>query len=289
MSENSKESAQLAEIEKQHMLQPFTHGRPWDKSQNIREIQQWNVMDEHCIFQLGCRLIEAKNNIESGQWLAHLKEGGIDRRKAARYIRVAMRLGDKPRLRQLKAGIAKLDIFAAADEEDLEDFERSGTFLGKDRDELDAMSREELKNLVRKNERRIEQAKEQLSDRQAEVERLERSKGVKDQFFEKLTALRRTLYLDIGEFKRAVMGDTQKEIALYNVLQMIQRICAHEMLIMENESNIDTRLCGTIRGWDPLALELINLMEYSKEQAEDVEAIKQGHPVPLRHDPEEKD
>jgi len=151
------------------------------------------------------------------------------------------------------------------------------------------MSREELKNLVRKNERRIEQAKEQLSDRQAEVERLERSKGVKDQFFEKLTALRRTLYLDIGEFKRAVMGDTQKEIALYNVLQMIQRICAHEMLIMENESNIDTRLCGTIRGWDPLALELIDLMEYSKEQAEDVEAIKQGHPVPLRHDPEEKD
>jgi len=287
MNKNSKESAQLAEVEKYELLKPFTHGRSWDEAQNKLEIQMWNAADERCTFELGCRLIEARNNVESGQWLAHLKECGISKQKAALYIRVAKRLGDSPRLKSLKAGVSKIDVILQADKEDLEDFERFGILLGKGEDELAGMSRDELKDLVRKKERRLEQSKEQLGDLQEKIERLEGPKGSKDQIFEDLTKLRRILFLDIGEFKRAVAGNNAHEIALYNVLHMIQIICAQEMLVLEDESSVSKIILrGSVRGYDPVALELIDLMELSKEEAR---KIAEAKPIELVDDPEEAD
>jgi len=286
MSENSKESAQLAEVEKQISLKPYTHGRLWNEAQNKLEIQMWNAADERCTFELGCRLIEARNNVEPGQWLAYLKECNIDRYKAALYIRVAKRLGDSPRLKSLKAGVSKVSVILQADEEDLEDFERSGILLGKDEDELASMSRQELKDLVRKKDRRLEQSKEQLGELQADNERLQDQGRSKDRFYDDLTDLRRTLFGNLDQFKQTAMGDIQREIAFYTVTNMISIHCAQMLRTLCEESKIENLLQGTAASYDPVHFEMINLEELAQKESDRFSSLDKAHPVELRNDKE---
>jgi len=293
-TEIAKIDMQHAEIEKYELLQPYVHGRPWNDAQNIYSTKMLFGIIGHCSFELGCLLIEAKMNVPHGQWLPRLKECGIDRRTAAFYIHVANRLIDMPRLKSLKIGVSKLNEILKANDEDLDDFERGGDLLGKDEDELAAMSREEIKDLVRKKDRRLEQAKEQLGELQAEIEHLQKpiSKET-DQFFDELNEMRHVLFHNLERFKKAAMGNMQHEIGVYTVFNIILFHCTYGIRALEDESDFGRFFPGTVPGYDPLALELLNLQELSDEEARKITQFKNAKAEDIkivgpRHDPEEK-
>jgi len=275
-TDGEKYDLQRAEIEKKEFLKPYTHGRPWDKAQCSLEIDRLYVVVKHDIFELGCRLIEAKANIPHGQWLPYLKERKIDRYTAAHIMRVTVRLADKPRLRaELKGGIDKFKIYTNADDSDLEAYELSGTLLGKDKDALNAMSRDEVRDLVLKKDRRLEQAKEQLAELQTQVERLQNPDCPEEQIYEDLQNLRQHLFNTLEQYKNAakIGFNNKRSIALYTIYNMISLQAISEMQDLEENSNLGKLLQGTVKGYDPTIFDQVNLQEHSNEQTQELSLV----------------
>jgi hypothetical protein len=260
----------IQEIHRQYLLRPFSDNRPWDEIAIRTEIQALNQIANVSIYEIGRRLIFAKNNVPEGRWLKFLDECDLNRMTAALYMRVARQLVDKPRLRQLNAGIAKLDILALADPEDLEDFEKSGELLGQDGDGLMAMSREELKDLVRKGQKRMLEAKNQVKSLETEIEKLRGEDGKPDDaYYEDLHATRRKTFGDLEYLVSEALksGDNAKVIAVYNLLHQLRLNATERMGTLEDESPLGRLLIGTNHGYDAPYLSQFSLKEIGKEEA----------------------
>ena len=275
------------EIARKHFLKPFSDNRPWDEFSIRTEIQALNQIANVAAYEMGRRLIFAKNNVPEGRWLEFLESCEIPHQTAGQYMRVARLLADKPRLRQLSAGVAKLDILASADEEDLKDFEKSGELLGKDVDELTLMSRAELKALVHKGQKSLQEAKKQVESLVTEIDKLRGNDGEpEDVYYRDLHAARMKTFGDLEFLVSTAQksGDNAKIIAVYNLLHQLKSNAAYRMGILEEECPLGRLLIGTGHDWDAPYLSQFSLKDIGKEEAAtyDFNKIEETQDVPAK-------
>jgi len=293
-AEMEKYELQRAEIEKQELLKPFSDGQTWDEEKIKFELQMLSVLGDKIDFEIGKRFIFAKANIPHGRWIPFVESCGHDRKYAALYMHIARELENRPRLKKLGLGVKKYELLLSMDKEDLDDFERGGDLLGKDDDELGNITREALKKELRKTRKRLGQAKEQLADRQEKIDQLQKPIPKEtDQFFDELNEMRHVLFHNLERFKKAAMGNMQHEIGVYTVFNIILFHCTYGIRALEDESDFGRFFPGTVPGYDPLALELLNLQELSDEEARKITQFKNAKAEDIkivgpRHDPEEK-
>lgn len=268
----------VQEISKQVFLKPFSDDRPWDELLIKTELKALVQINAVSIIEIGKRLIFAKNNVEPGRWLEFLEETGIHRYTSARYMRAAQVLLERPRLKELASGISKLDEILRASDEDLQEFEDSGVFMGKTADELSAMTRKELQELIRKKdkqlgerEKRLEESKEVVSSLQEEVERLKGGEVEEVAFFRDLHNTRRDTLNEMDSFFRHALEatDPTEIIGVYSLFNQLQLNLVYLMRQLEDKSSLGGLLIDTTDGYDQRYLKQFNLEETAQEKAKE--------------------
>ncbi len=252
--------ARAREIEKVQLLKPFSDNRPWDETLITAELQALARINEISAIEIGKRLVFARNNVEEGRWGQFLNNSGIHERTAQVYMRIARTLADRPKVLQIASGREKLNIFASLDPADLEDFERSGTLLGKDADELATLTREELKKLARDQKRRLEQAKEQVK----ELEQKAAPAKTEDEQIAWLAWMQRDTFRNI-DAKMKEIKELKGLVALYCALNVISLECARRMRELEDNPEFGGLLNMMSRGYSPELARQMSLADYADE------------------------
>ena len=276
----SAEEVTVEDINRQVFLAPFSDDRAWDEvlvSTEIRSLVHINMV---CVVEIGKRLICAKNNIPHGRWLEFLESVNVPRFAAARYMRAAQKMLEHPKLKQLEAaGVSKLDEILRADDEDLQDFEDSGVFMGKTADQLAAMTRDELKALVRDKQQRLEQSKQQfeqqdqqITDLQEQVSRLKGAPVEREVFYQDVHESRRNIFGELESYVRHVdeSKDVRETIAVFNLVHQLETYCEYLAQQLIRESDIGGLLVDTTAAYDAPYLQTTDLGEIADHEAADL-------------------
>lgn len=279
-------SAFAEEVEHQVFLKPFSDDRAWDAILISTEIKSLVQINTVCIVEIGKRLVFAKNNVPAGRWLDFLKSVNVAPRTSQIYMRAAQKMLEFPKLKQLEAaGISKLDEILRADDKDLQDFEDSGVFMGKPVDELKAMTREELKALVRGTDKRLEETKKQFDEQdqqiaslQDTVEKLQGAPVDEETFFVDLHNTRRSIMGELESYLRHVR-ETEKPvetIGVYLLLDQVKGYCKCLQDQLEQNTPIGSFLMDTIVAHDSTSIQLTDLGETATKEAADLGLTNNG-------------
>lgn len=172
--DDAEREKQLAKIENDIRLTPFSDKRPFNREANLQEIRAIAQMDTFCMIELGKRLIFHKENLKHGEFVTDLEKSGIHKTTAWRYMNVAEKLAGLPSTAVAQLTMSKAQAFAEElDDEDIKRLSETGQ-IGKVRlDDVDRMTANELRRSLRRERdkrKKLQEEVEGLQEKKAEEE-----------------------------------------------------------------------------------------------------------------------
>lgn len=174
-------AAAEADDERQEALAPYMDGLPFDLERIRQRILDCgaNILEE--MFTIGKYLIWVKEEVGHGGFIGWLDaELGMSQQRAWEFMRITQRIIDSksPYVRGFlreAAGDSKRKLLALMDvsDEEIQEVMETKSFLGRDLDEVEAMSYRELKDALRKEKNRnveLRDAQERETRKRLEAE-----------------------------------------------------------------------------------------------------------------------
>ncbi len=149
----------------------FADGQDYNRDRYIRRLRKAAQTAVFANLEVGRCLIVLKQMEGHGDFLAALEQVGITERTARRYIAVTKQFYgfDDDFVREM--GTTKLYTLLAAPQAEVENLKQDGEFMGKDKEELVAMSKRDLEEYIKREKEKLKfklqqekDAKEKLLD-----------------------------------------------------------------------------------------------------------------------------
>ncbi len=156
----------------------FADGQPYNRERYIKRLRKAAQTAVLANLEVGRCLIVLKQMEPHGDFLNALEQVGIPQRTAYRYIAVTKNFYgfDDDFVREM--GTTKLYTLLAAPQAEVESLKEEGEFMGKDKEELVAMSSRELEEYIRREKEKLKfqlqqekDAKEKLLDERTELKK----------------------------------------------------------------------------------------------------------------------
>jgi hypothetical protein len=191
--------------EKTRALVPYSDGLPYDHDRIINEIRFYMTATAQGMIEMGKRFILLKEHEGHGRFITCLDDLGVGRFTAWRYMTAARKLANVSRVQHLKIfslqeGAGKLYALLDIPDEELAEFEETGTLRGLTMDEIDALPVKEVRARLRTRNTQVEQGMLQLKVANAKIDALEeevrnlknpKRSEVEDKFLHKMEELKK--------------------------------------------------------------------------------------------------
>lgn len=226
-------SVMLAEIQ-----QKFGDGVEYDRNRVMTEAQFFFKQGNEAAFALGKRLILLKEHEGHGFFIKALDTIEMDRMAAWRLMTNTAKFSNVTPMLHLPQ--TKLLALSFMDDAEIDALAKGGTVAGLELDEIECMSVRELKAALRKEKEEREADQEILAQKQAKIDKLERSKLKKQPFDEDLelgtTALKKQA--DICEKSLRAMFEVLEKISgvLPNVPEDQAATVSEQVLLQVNRA-----------------------------------------------------
>ncbi len=171
LDEATENGKRLAPIDKQ-----FGDGLPYQRDRIINEARWFMVEAAQSALEVGRRLILLKEHEARGEFEAAVEQIGIAPRAAQKLMQSAVKFSKAPQIANL--GKAKMLELLTEDDDDIEALADGGTLAGHTLDEIDRMTRRELREALRKAKEQASQSDEtherMLADKNAKIDQLDK-------------------------------------------------------------------------------------------------------------------
>lgn len=135
----------------------YGDGKPYDSTRLIHETQFYLQQSAEAMLEAGKRLILLKEHEPHGEFLDALTSIGLAPRAAQKMMQAAVKYSGPKKAALASLGKTKLLELMAEDDEELEALAEGGTLAGLTLDEIDRMTKAELRESLRKEKEKREQ------------------------------------------------------------------------------------------------------------------------------------
>ena len=189
----------------------FGDGEPYNYEKTILKVESAKQLATDAFIELGRCLLRIKAQETQGQFLKALERVNVAQSTAYRYMTVAIKFGDTQNLKSLP--LRKLDVLGQLTEGEIKDLDKKGS-LGKIKaDELDRMSAEELRKVIRKERdrelKRRKKGEQQYFQVKQELDHLKSNSGTSVEFDRTTGAILRgmtdILEMELGEVDKKAL------------------------------------------------------------------------------------
>jgi len=197
------EGKRLAEIDAQ-----FSTGEPYDMHRIIDEARFFLAQSANAMLEAGNRLVLLKEHETHGEFQAALEKVGIKPRPARKMMQAAVKFSGSKRPLAAVLSKSKILELMAEDDDDLQALADGETLAGHTLDDIDRMTRDELRESLRK-------ARKERTDQDETTGRLLADKNKKIDELDSALSSKQKLPVDeqAQEIAKKLASETQSTIA----------------------------------------------------------------------------